>query len=106
MRIEGRTFLVSGGASGLGGATARMLVDAGGQVVVLDVNAEAGRKAEAALGERARFAEADVSREEDVARAGDKRNLCAGQALSPSRGRWNSPGRCRCTRTSCICGDR
>ena len=65
MQIEGRTFLVSGGASGLGGAAARMLVDGGGRVVILDVNAEAGEKAAAALGERARFAETDVSRAED-----------------------------------------
>ena len=69
MRIEGRTFLVSGGASGLGGATARMLAGAGGNVVILDVNVEAGEKAAADLGERTRFAETDVSRAEDVARA-------------------------------------
>jgi NAD(P)-dependent dehydrogenase (short-subunit alcohol dehydrogenase family) len=69
MHIEGRTFLVSGGASGLGGATARMLVGAGGQVVILDLNAEAGEKAAADLGSRARFAEADVSRAADVQRA-------------------------------------
>src|SRR3989304_1433659 len=42
MRIEGRTFLVSGGASGLGGATARMLASAGANVLILDVNAELG----------------------------------------------------------------
>ena len=69
MHIEGRTFLVSGGASGLGGATARMLVGAGAHVVILDVNAEAGKKAAAELGEGARFAEGDVSQAEDVARA-------------------------------------
>jgi NAD(P)-dependent dehydrogenase (short-subunit alcohol dehydrogenase family) len=64
MRIEGRTFLVSGGASGLGGATARMLVEAGAHVVILDVDAVAGEKSAADLGERARFAEADVARAE------------------------------------------
>jgi NAD(P)-dependent dehydrogenase (short-subunit alcohol dehydrogenase family) len=69
MRIDGRTFLVSGGASGLGGATARMLVGAGAHVVILDVNAAAGKKAATDLGERARFVEADVARGEDVARA-------------------------------------
>jgi NAD(P)-dependent dehydrogenase (short-subunit alcohol dehydrogenase family) len=69
MHIEGRTFLVSGGASGLGGATARMLVGAGAHVVILDVNAEAGTKAAADLGERARFVEGDVSRAEGVERA-------------------------------------
>jgi NAD(P)-dependent dehydrogenase (short-subunit alcohol dehydrogenase family) len=69
MRIDGRTFLVSGGASGLGGAAARMLAEAGGRVVILDVNAAAGEKAAGELGDRARFAEADVSRAEDVAAA-------------------------------------
>jgi NAD(P)-dependent dehydrogenase (short-subunit alcohol dehydrogenase family) len=66
MHIDGRTFLVSGGASGLGGETARMLVGAGGNVVILDVNAEAGGKAASELGDAARFARADVSRPEDV----------------------------------------
>jgi NAD(P)-dependent dehydrogenase (short-subunit alcohol dehydrogenase family) len=66
MNIEGRTFLVSGGASGLGGAAARLLVEAGGHVVLVDVNAEAGEKAAEALGPRARFARADVTRAEDV----------------------------------------
>jgi NAD(P)-dependent dehydrogenase (short-subunit alcohol dehydrogenase family) len=69
MHIKGRTFLVSGGASGLGGATARMLVEAGGNVVILDLNAEAGEKVTADLGERVRFARADVSRAEEVAHA-------------------------------------
>jgi NAD(P)-dependent dehydrogenase (short-subunit alcohol dehydrogenase family) len=66
MNIEGRTFLVSGGASGLGGAAARLLVEAGGHVVLADVNTEAGEKAAAALGPRARFARADVTRAEEV----------------------------------------
>ena len=52
MQIAGRTFLVSGGASGLGGATARMLAAAGGNVVVLDVNAESGEKTAARAGAR------------------------------------------------------
>jgi len=69
VRIEGRTFLVTGGASGLGGAAVRMLAGAGANVVVLDLNAEAGAAAAAALGARGRFAKADVSREEDVERA-------------------------------------
>ena len=69
MQIEDRTFLVTGGASGLGGATARMLVAAGGNVVVLDINEEAGEKAAGELGARARFTRADVSSAEDVARA-------------------------------------
>jgi NAD(P)-dependent dehydrogenase (short-subunit alcohol dehydrogenase family) len=46
-----------------------MLTGAGGNVVVLDLNAEAGRKATAELGPGARFVEGDVSREPDVDRA-------------------------------------
>jgi NAD(P)-dependent dehydrogenase (short-subunit alcohol dehydrogenase family) len=69
MHIKDRTFLVTGGASGLGGATARTLIGAGGRVVILDVNAEAGEKAAAELGSAARFAAGDVSRSEDVERA-------------------------------------
>ena len=45
MKIQGKTFLVTGGASGLGGAAGRMLVEAGANVVILDVNAETGQKA-------------------------------------------------------------
>ena len=41
MHIEQRVFLVSGGASGLGEATARMLAAAGGRVMIADLNREA-----------------------------------------------------------------
>jgi NAD(P)-dependent dehydrogenase (short-subunit alcohol dehydrogenase family) len=66
MIIAGKTFLVTGGASGLGGAAARMLVDAGANVVILDVNAETGAKAAAELGPRAHFHRTDVTSEGDV----------------------------------------
>jgi NAD(P)-dependent dehydrogenase (short-subunit alcohol dehydrogenase family) len=66
MRIEGRTFLVTGGASGLGGATARALVEAGGNVAILDLNAEAGARAAKDLGAKALFVRADVASEADV----------------------------------------
>ncbi|PYQ23683.1 MAG: 3-hydroxyacyl-CoA dehydrogenase [Acidobacteria bacterium] len=69
MRIEGRTFLVTGGASGLGGATARMLAGAGGNVVILDVNAEAGQKLAGELGPKAHFVRTDVTSEPDVTKA-------------------------------------
>jgi len=69
MRIEGRTFLVTGGASGLGGATARMLAAAGAHTVILDVNAEAGARMAAELGAKAYFVKADVASEADVQRA-------------------------------------
>ena len=66
MQIHGKTFLITGGASGLGRAAAEAIIASGGSVVVLDVNAETGRAAETALGERARFARADVTNEEQV----------------------------------------
>ena len=42
MNIEGKGFIVTGGASGLGAATARMLASHGGKVVIADVQVEAG----------------------------------------------------------------
>jgi NAD(P)-dependent dehydrogenase (short-subunit alcohol dehydrogenase family) len=65
MRIEDSVFLITGGGSGLGLATARELVGLGGRVLLLDINAEAGAKAAAELGERARFLRADISSEAD-----------------------------------------
>lgn len=41
MQIENKVFLVSGGASGLGAATAEMLIAAGAKVMLVDLNAEA-----------------------------------------------------------------
>jgi NAD(P)-dependent dehydrogenase (short-subunit alcohol dehydrogenase family) len=71
MDISGRTFIVTGGASGLGLAAAESIVNAGGTVVLLDVNAEAGAAAEEAIGPQARFAQADVTNEEQVKAAAD-----------------------------------
>ena len=66
MNISGHTFIVTGGASGLGRASAEAIVAAGGNAVLLDVNAETGAAAEQALGAKARFAQADVTSEEQV----------------------------------------
>lgn len=66
MRIEGKTFITTGGASGLGRAAAEAILGAGGHVVLLDVNAETGAAAEAALGAKARFVKADVTSEAEV----------------------------------------
>ena len=71
MRVDGRTILVTGGASGLGGATVEMIVDAGGRAVIVDVNEQAGSAKAAALGDRVRFVRADVTSEAEVQRAVD-----------------------------------
>ena len=68
MRIGGNVFVVTGAGSGLGAATARMIVERGGKVVGVDLNAEAGAKIAAELGANARFVKADVT-DEDSARA-------------------------------------
>ena len=69
MRLEGRTVVVTGGASGLGGATVDLIAAAGGQAVIVDVNTDAGRAKAATLGDRVRFVQADVSSDADVKRA-------------------------------------
>jgi NAD(P)-dependent dehydrogenase (short-subunit alcohol dehydrogenase family) len=56
MKISNHAFVVAGGGSGLGAATAAMLVAAGGKVVVADVN-DAGAEAAQKLGAHARFVE-------------------------------------------------
>jgi NAD(P)-dependent dehydrogenase (short-subunit alcohol dehydrogenase family) len=69
MLLGERTVMVTGGASGLGGATVDMIVAAGGQAVVVDVDADRGAARAAAHGGRARFFRADVTSEADVAGA-------------------------------------
>jgi NAD(P)-dependent dehydrogenase (short-subunit alcohol dehydrogenase family) len=71
MNLSGKTFIVTGGASGLGRAAAEAVLEAGGKVVLLDVNAEAGTSALQAIGANARFAHADVTSEEQVKAAVD-----------------------------------
>src|SRR5579871_1734595 len=71
MRIDNSTFLISGGASGLGAACARLLAGSGGNVVIADVNRQDGEALAAALGARARFAQTDVIDEAAVQAAVD-----------------------------------
>ena len=61
MQIQNGVFVVTGGCSGLGAATARMLVEAGAKVVLADVNREAGEALAAELGSAAAFALTDVT---------------------------------------------
>src|SRR5690606_10448225 len=71
MEIKGKVFIVTGGASGLGAGTVRMLVDNGAKVVIADVQDDVGSQLTEELGQA--FVHCDVTSEEDgraaVARA-------------------------------------
>jgi NAD(P)-dependent dehydrogenase (short-subunit alcohol dehydrogenase family) len=92
MKIAGSTIVVTGGASGLGRATAERLHASGGQVVVLDLGRSAGAEVAAVLGGRALFTPCDVASAEEVqgaldaavARFGSVHALvnCAGVAIA------------------------
>ncbi len=71
MEIRGKTFLVTGGGSGLGAAVARLLAERGAQVVVADINEAAGQSVAGDLGSAARFVRTDVGDEASVAAAID-----------------------------------
>jgi NAD(P)-dependent dehydrogenase (short-subunit alcohol dehydrogenase family) len=88
MDIAGKVFIVTGGASGLGEGTARMLAAAGGKVVVADVQADKGEALAREIG--GAFVQCDVTQEADaqaaVARAVSLGKLmglvnCAGIAV-------------------------
>ena len=66
MDLASAKAVVTGGASGLGLATARRVITAGGQVALFDVNEEQGAGSASDLGERAMFARTDVASEADV----------------------------------------
>lgn len=72
MKIDGKTALVSGGASGLGAATVRMLVSNGARVMIADLNETAGKALAQELGAAAAFVKMDVTHEKDVQNAVDE----------------------------------
>lgn len=63
MDIQGNVFIITGGASGLGAGTAQMLADAGGKVVIADLNEAAGTALASKLG--GQFVKCDVASESD-----------------------------------------
>lgn len=71
MRLEGMSTAITGGASGLGLATARRLVEAGGEVTIIDLPTSDGPEIAKELGGAARFAAADVTDTEQFAAALD-----------------------------------
>lgn len=91
MEIKDAVAVVTGGASGLGLATTKRLLDAGAQVVVLDLRGEETVKA---LGDRARFAQTDVTDEAGVTAA-----LDLAESLGPVRIAVNCAGTGNAMRT-------
>jgi NAD(P)-dependent dehydrogenase (short-subunit alcohol dehydrogenase family) len=71
VEIQDAVAVVTGGASGLGLATSKALIDRGALVVILDLPTSNGEAVAAELGDRARFAPADVTDEDAVAAALD-----------------------------------
>ena len=63
MQLSGSVFVITGGASGLGAATARMVVAAGGKVVLADVKDSEGNAMAAELGAAAKLVKTDVTDE-------------------------------------------
>ena len=76
MQIQNHVFLVTGGGSGLGAATATMLAANGGKVVIADVNEPAGKDIAGFLGGTVRFIKADVTDEASTQAAVD---LCVAE---------------------------
>jgi NAD(P)-dependent dehydrogenase (short-subunit alcohol dehydrogenase family) len=97
MEIKGLVALVSGGASGLGEATSRYLVEKGARVSVCDVVEEKGRLLAAELGDSALFCRTDVTDEESLkaaVRSTALQPVCANQSggnheCHPFNGRAN-----------------
>jgi NAD(P)-dependent dehydrogenase (short-subunit alcohol dehydrogenase family) len=87
MQIQNNVFIVTGGASGLGGATTRRLAAGGGKVVIADVQADKGEALARELGPTARFVRCDVSSEADAQAA-----VAAAEGLGPLRGLVNCAG--------------
>ena len=88
MQIASNSFLVTGGASGLGEAVVRSLVAQGGQVVIADLNDTRGQALSEALGDSVRFIHCDVTSSDDVQAAVE----LAEQAFGRLQGSVNCAG--------------
>ena len=85
MQIQNNVFIVTGGASGLGAATARMITEAGGKVVIADVQVDAGTALAKELG--GEFVKCDVTLEAD-----GQAVVAAAAAMGTLRGLINCAG--------------
>lgn len=88
MQIKGSVAVITGGASGLGFATAQELISLGACIVIADLSEANGTKAAEMLGDAARFVQADIASEADMERV-----FVAADALGPLRILVNCAGR-------------
>lgn len=65
-RLEGKTAIITGGASGIGAATVRLFIEEGARVLIADTQTERGEELARQLGDAAAFRRVDVTREDDV----------------------------------------
>ncbi len=65
-RLSGKTAIITGGASGIGAATAQLFVEEGARVLIADTQTERGEALAGRLGDAAAFRRVDVTREDDV----------------------------------------
>jgi 3-hydroxyacyl-CoA dehydrogenase / 3-hydroxy-2-methylbutyryl-CoA dehydrogenase len=72
MKIRDKVVFVTGGASGLGEAAVRRILESGGRAVILDMSKENGEKLAAELGDRTLFMKADISDENEIKNAIEK----------------------------------
>ena len=71
MNIEGKVAVITGGASGLGRATAEMIIANGGKVAILDLNEDLAKATASELGD-ARAYQVNVTDDESVSNAGNQ----------------------------------
>jgi NAD(P)-dependent dehydrogenase (short-subunit alcohol dehydrogenase family) len=71
MQFSNHTFLIAGGGSGLGAATAKLFAASGANIVVADINREGGEKVAAEIGSTARYIDTNVTDEASVQDAVD-----------------------------------
>lgn len=100
MKIEGSVALVTGGASGLGEATARRLAEGGASVVVADMDAVRGQAVAESIGAPARYLNVDVTKASDVDSA-----VQFAQSIGPLRVAVNCAGIARVIRVLSRDGD-
>lgn len=67
--LEGKVALITGGASGLGKATAQVFIQHGARVVIADINSQSGPQVSRELGPQAQFVPCDVANEAQIAEA-------------------------------------